>query len=429
MLDIKLIRENPLVIKNDLSRRPNYDISIVDDVLKLDSIWREEKLNLDKLKALKNKESKSISEIKKKGLDINNLLENVKNISLTIAEKEKEIIQLENKRNDLLIKIPNILDKEVPIGNSDEENLPLRFNLEKPKFSFKVKDHRELCELNDWYDIEKASKVSGSRFYYLKNELVMLELALYNFVLNKLYSKSYTPLLTPPMLRREILGKSVSLEDFEEVIYKIEDEDLYLIGTSEHTIAALHENETLNYKQLPIKYAGLSPCFRKEAGVTKDSKGIFRVHNFNKIEQFIFCKPQDSDKYHKELLENAEEIFKELEIHYRVVDICSGDIGSMATRKFDIEAWLPEQEKYREMVSASNYRDYGARRLNCKYQTENGELKLVNTLNSTAIALSRCLIAIIEQHQTKDGNVKIPQVLRQYFGNREFLKENFINKK
>ncbi|NCC71484.1 serine--tRNA ligase, partial [bacterium] len=190
----------------------------------------------------------------------------------------------------------------------------------------------------------------------------MLEIALYNFVLNKLYSKSYTPLLTPPMLRREILGKSVSLEDFEEVIYKIENEDLYLIGTSEHTIAALHENETLNYKQLPIKYAGLSPCFRKEAGVTKDSKGIFRVHNFNKIEQFIFCKPQDSDKYHKELIENAEEIFKELEIHYRVVDICSGDIGSMATRKYDIEAWLPGQEKYREMVSASNYRDYGARR-------------------------------------------------------------------
>ena len=223
------------------------------------------------------------------------------------------------------------------------------------------------------------------------------------------------------MLRRETLGKSVPLESFEEDIYKIQDEDLYLIATSEHTLAAIHESETFNHKDLPVKYAGMSQCFRKESGVTKDSKGIFRVHNFNKIEQFVFCAPEDSDKIHDEITANAEEIFQDLEIHYQIVDICSGDMGGMASRKYDLEAWLPSQQKYREMVSASNYRDYGSRRLRARYQTEEGGLELVHTLNSTAIALTRCMIAIIEQHQIKDGRVRIPTKLRPYLGNKEFL--------
>jgi len=223
------------------------------------------------------------------------------------------------------------------------------------------------------------------------------------------------------MLRREALGKSVSLEDFADAIYSIEGEDLCLIGTSEHALALLHADTMMQIKDLPIKYAGISQCFRKEAGVTKDEKGIFRVHNFNKIEQFIFCKPEESDKFLEELRNNAEEIFQDLEIHYRIVDICSGDIGSFAARKFDIEAFLPGQDQFREMVSASNYRDYGARRLNCKYQDEKNNVKLVHTLNSTAIALTRTLIAIIETHQTENGNVRLPKALRKYFGDREFL--------
>lgn len=422
MLDIKLIRENPGKVKEDLLRRPGFETGIVDEVLEADENWRLAKGDLDKLKAQKNKESKAINEVKKAGGDIKEQIAKVREVADLVSKKNEEVADLEGKRDELLVKIPNILDSEVPRGEDDEENVPIRFNLEKPEFSFEVRNHQDLCELNDWYDMEIASKAVGSRFYYTKNELVLLEIALYNFVMNKLVGKGYTPVMTPPMLRREVLGKSVPLEDFEEVIYKIEDEDLYLIGTSEHTLAALHMDEVINHKDLPLKYAGLSNCFRKEAGVTKDSKGIFRVHNFNKVEQFFFCKPEDSDRVHAEITENAEEIFRELELHYRVVDICTGDMGAMATRKFDIEAWLPGQEKYREMVSASNYRDFGARRLNCKYQTESGTTELVHTGNSTAIALTRCMIAIMEQHQTEDGNVRVPKALRPYLGGKEFLK-------
>lgn len=423
MLDIKFLRENSQAVVDNLKRRPGVDVAIVDKVLDLDSSWRSLKQELDSLKSVKNKESMKIAQIKKEGGDIKSQIAKVKEVSDEISEKEAVLKESEESRNALLVQIPNMLDEQVPYGEHDEENVPIRFNLEKPEFSFKIRDHKELCELNDWYELDKASENSGARFYYLKNELVLLQVALYNFVLNKLSSKGYAPIETPPMLRRDALGKSVPLEAFEEDIYKIDGEDLYLIATSEHGLAVLHNGDTLNHKDLPIKYAGITPCFRKEAGVTKDSKGIFRVHNFNKIEQFIFSKPEDSDELHLELTENAEEIFRELEVHFRVVDICSGDMGAMATRKYDIEAWLPGQDNYREMVSASNYRDYGARRLNCRYQTESGNLELVHTLNSTAIALTRTLIAVIENHQTEDGNVKIPQVLRPYFGGREFLIE------
>lgn len=422
MLDIKLIRENADLVKENLQKRLGYDTSIVDKVLEADNIWRTKKGELDKLKAQKNAESKKIAQVKKDGGDIKEQLAKVKEISNNIEEQEKQLKELEEQKKTLLIAIPNMLDTQVPVGADDDENVPIRFHLEKPQFSFKVRNHQELCELNGWYDLETASKHSGARFYYLKGEIVQLQLALYMYVINKLSQKGYTSVEVPPMLRRDALGDSVCLEDFEEVIYKIEDEDLYLIGTSEHALAIMHKNQTLNNKDLPLKYIGISPCFRKEAGVTKDSKGIFRVHNFNKIEQFIFSRPEDSDKLHDEITQNAEDIFQDLELHYQIVDICSGDMGSFATRKFDLEAWLPGQEKYREMVSASNYRDYGARRLNCRYQDEKNEIKFVHTLNSTAIALTRCMIAIIEQHQTEDGNVKIPEVLRVYFGGREHLK-------
>lgn len=423
MLDIKYIRENPEIVKENLKKRIDYNTSIIDQVLSIDKKWREMKSDLDNLKSQKNKESKNIAEVKKSGKDIKKQLDKVKDIADKIDEKENEMNLTLEERDKILITIPNLLDKEVPIGEDDEQNVVIRKHLEKPKFNFKPKDHKELCEMNDWYEIEMAAKVSGARFYYMKNELVMLQVALYNYALNKLFSKGYTPVEVPPMLRREYIGKSVSLEDFEEAIYDIEGEDLCLIGTSEHALALLHDDQMLNHKDLPIKYAGISPCFRKEAGVTKDSKGIFRVHNFNKIEQFIFSKPEESDKFHEEITKNAEEIFQDLEIHYQIIDICSGDIGSFASRKYDLEAWLPGQEKYREMVSASNYRDYGARRLNTRFQDEKNEIRFVHTLNSTAIALVRCLIAIIENHQTEDGNVRIPKALRPYLGNKEFLKE------
>ena len=421
MLDIKLLRENKEKVIKNLEKREGFDTSIVDKVLEVDIEWRAEKKELDTLKAQKNKESKAIAEVKKSGGDIKAQIAKVKEVSDLIAKKDEDLKEILSKRDELLLLIPNMLDEEVPKGADDEANIPIRFHLEKPEFDFEVKNHQELCLQNNWFDLDQAAKVSGARFYYTKGDLVLLELALYNFVMDKLSKKGYTPVITPPMLRRETLGKSVPLESFEEDIYKIQDEDLYLIATSEHTLAALHDSDTFNHKELPVKYAGMSQCFRKEAGVTKDSKGIFRVHNFNKIEQFVFCKPEDSDKIHDELTQNAEEIFQDLEIHYQIVDICSGDMGGMATRKYDLEAWLPSQKKYREMVSASNYRDYGARRLGARYQTEEGSLELVHTLNSTAIALTRCMIAILEQHQTSEGKVRIPEKLRPYLQNREYL--------
>lgn len=421
MLDIKLLREDKEKVIKNLEKREGFDTSIVDKVLEVDIEWRAEKKELDTLKAQKNKESKAIAEVKKAGGDIKAQIAKVKEVSDSIAQKDEELKQILSKRDELLLLIPNMLDAEVPKGADDEANIPIRFHLEKPEFDFEVKNHQELCLQNNWFDLDQAAKVSGARFYYTKGDLVLLELGLYNFVMDKLSKKGYTPVITPPMLRRETLGKSVPLESFEEDIYKIQDEDLYLIATSEHTLAALHDSDTFNHKDLPVKYAGMSQCFRKEAGVTKDSKGIFRVHNFNKIEQFVFCAPEDSDKIHAELTANAEEIFQDLEIHYQIVDICSGDMGGMATRKYDLEAWLPSQQKYREMVSASNYRDYGARRLNARYQTSDGKLELVHTLNSTAIALTRCMIAILEQHQTSDGRVRIPEKLRPYLQHREYL--------
>ena len=422
MLDIKLIRESPEKVKENLTKRIGFDVSIVDEVLKIDENWKSEKFNLDKLKSEKNKESKQIAEVKKTGGDIKSQLNKVKEISELITNQEIELKEIEKIREKLLIKIPNLLDNEVPIGADDEENVQIRINKEKPNYTFKIRNHQELCELNNWYELDKAAKNSGARFYYLKGELVMLQFALYNFVMEKLMLKGYTPVEVPPMLRREVLGKSVSLEDFDEAIYEIKGEDLCLIATSEHALAGLHADETIANKDLPIKYAGISQCFRKEAGVTKDEKGIFRVHNFNKIEQFIFASQEQSDELLEELINNAEEIFQDLELHFRIVDICSGDIGSFAARKYDLEAWLPGQDKFREMVSASNYRDYGARRLNTRYQNEKNELKLVHTLNSTAIALTRTLIAIIEQHQTESGNVVIPEKLRKYFSGRKYLK-------
>lgn len=423
MLDIKLLRENKEEVITNLEKRIGFDTTIVDKVLELDQHWREIKNELDQLKAQKNKESKAIAEVKKSGGDIQGQLAKVKEVADLISDKEKEEKEALSQRDEVLITIPNMLDEAVPVGGDDEDNIPIRFHLEKPEFGFTPKTHQELCELNDWFDLERAAKTSGARFYYLKGDLVLLELALFQYVVQKLAQKEYTPVEVPPMLRREVLGASVPLEDFEEVIYKIEDEDLYLIGTSEHALAALHQEDTLNHKDLPKKYVGFSNCFRKEAGVTKDSKGIFRVHNFNKLEQFVFSKPEESDMYHEEITQNAEDIFQELELHYQIVDICSGDMGAMATRKFDLEAWLPSQEKYREMVSASNYRDFGARRLNCRYQTEQGTTELVHTLNSTAIALTRCMIAIIEQHQMENGNVKVPKCLVPFIG-KEVLGKN-----
>jgi seryl-tRNA synthetase len=268
-------------------------------------------------------------------------------------------------------------------------------------------------------DIERAGKTAGARFFYLKREGALLDMALMSFAIDEMMKKGYEPIQPPFMMRREAYEGVTALSDFEDVLYKIENEDLYLIATSEHPIAAMRMNETFLAEQLPFRVAGLSPCFRKEAGAHgKDTRGIFRTHQFNKVEQFIFCKPEDSWKLHEELIRNAEDLAQKLGLPYRVVNVCTGDIGTVAAKKYDIEAWMPAQNAYRELGSCSNCTDYQARRLNVKYREKEGEAPkgFVHTLNSTALATGRTIVAILENYQQEDGSVVVPEVLRKYMG-------------
>jgi seryl-tRNA synthetase len=426
MLDIKLLRENPEKFKINLEKRKNHEkyISLIDEVLKVDNLWKIKKKELDLLKSQRNKESENINKIKKEGGNFKSKILEVKEISNNIKKFELSEKEILDKRNDILNRIPNLLNENVPIGKNDEDNKFIKSVLEKPVFDFKPLTHQELCEKNDWYDLKTASKISGSRFYYLKNELVFLEMALQQFVLNKLKNKGFEILYTPPMIKMEAAKKVIPLGDFKETIYRIENEgeEMCLIATAEHTLSTLHFDKIFSEKELPKYYCGISQSFRKEAGVSKDEKGIFRVHNFNKIEMFIYSNKEDSEKEHKFITNILEEIFSDLKLHYNMVDICSGDIGIFANRKYDLEAWLPGQNKYREMGSSSNYLDFGARKTNTRYQNEKNEIEFCHTLNNTACAMTRTIIAILEQYQTKEGNVKVPEILKPYLGNNEFLK-------
>lgn len=323
------------------------------------------------------------------------------------------------------MRLPNILHASVPLGEDEDDNQPIREWGKKPRFDFPPKGHIDLGLSLDILDIERAAKISGSRFYYLKNEAVMLDMALMCFALSELEKKGFVSVEPPFMMRRKPYEGVTALSDFEEMLYKVEGEDLYLIATSEHPIAAMFMNEVLNAERLPMKYAGVSPCFRREAGAHgKDTKGIFRTHQFNKVEQFIFCKPEDTWRLHEELIANAEELFQKLKLPYRIVNVCTGDIGTVAAKKYDLEVWMPAQKRYREAVSCSNCTSYQARRLNIKYREKEGKPPkgFVHTINSTAIATGRTLVAILENYQQKDGTVEIPKALRPYMGGTERIK-------
>ncbi len=358
-----MIRENPDIVRNNLKKR-GEDTKIVDEILQLDQRRKELKIKVDELRHKRNEATRKIAEAKSKGEDFSEYLEDVKSIPQEIKKLEDELGEVENKIKEILYNLPNILDESVPYGESDEDNVPIKFfgraivrkenvqnflkmskGLMKYDIAqFDLKDHIDLGLKHDLFDLERAAKVSGARFYYLKNELVILEQALMRFALDILRQKGFTILEPPFMIRRRPYEGVTSLQDFEDVLYKIEGEDLYLIATSEHPLAAYYMDEVIPEDELPIRFAGISPCFRKEAGSHgKDTKGIFRVHQFNKIEQFVFCRPEDSKSEHEKLLENAEEIFQLLGIPYRVVNVCTGDIGTVAAKKYDIEAWLPGQ--------------------------------------------------------------------------------------
>jgi seryl-tRNA synthetase len=319
-----------------------------------------------------------------------------------------------------MLKIPNIVDKSVPIG---KENVEIRRFGSKPKFNFEPKSHLDI--LKNFLDAERGAKVAGRGFFYFLNDLVLLDLSLIRYAIDKLIKKGYQLVIPPYMLKREAYEGATDISTFEEQLYKIENEDLYLIATAEHPIAAMFMNETFLAKDLPLKFVGFSPCFRKEVGAHgKYTKGLFRMHQFHKVEQFVFCLPEQSWKIFEEVQRNAEELYEDLGLHYRVVNISSYDLGDMAAKKYDIEIWMADDE-FRESGSNSNCTDYQARRLNIKYREKEGQppKDFVHTINSTAIATSRVMIAIIEQYQQSDGSVKVPNALKPY------IKKDFLFRK
>ncbi|MBS3091679.1 serine--tRNA ligase [Candidatus Pacearchaeota archaeon] len=417
MLDIKLIRENKELVKDSQKRRGMNERD-VDKVFDLDKKWRDLKEEVDSLRAKRNKISIQISEAKKAGKNIDALMKEAKLIPQQLANKEKEMNETKKKRDSLLREIPNIVSKETPTGDASKNKVLKEYG-KVPKAAFKHKDHADVLIALDLLDTQKASEVAGSRFYYLKGDLVRLNFAIISFALDLLKSKGFILIQPPYMLRKDILAGAIPLAAFEEMIYKIEGEDLYLIGTAEHAINAYHSNETLNPNSLPLRYAGISPCFRKEAGAHgKDTKGIFRIHQFEKVEQFIFCKPEDAWNEFDLILDNTIEIFRALEIPFRTVCLASEDLGRVATKTIDVEGWFPSQEVYRELGSCSNCTDYQARRSNIKYQKGN-ELQFVNTLNNTAIATERAMVCLVDNHQQADGSIKIPKALWPYTGFKE----------
>ncbi len=421
MLDIKFIRENPDIVRADLKKRNDVEKQKwLVDLLEKDAEYRELLGENQKLRASRNTLAEEINKLKKEGKDISQVLTQVKELPQRIKDSDERIAALKEKIDFYLMRLPNILHESVPIGKDGSENAVVREVGRKPSHSFDLKPHGEWLVEKGLANFEKAGEVSGNGFYYLMGDAARLEMALVHFAVDLLAERGYTLIEPPLMLRRKPYEGVTDLADFESTMYKIQDDDLFLIATSEHPIAALFMGETLGEQQLPLKMVGYSPCFRKELGSHSiDTKGIFRVHHFNKVEQFIFCEPEDSWKYHEELILNAEEVFKKLELPYRVVSICTGDIGIVAAKKYDIEVWMPRENTYREVVSCSNCTAYQATRLGIKYQ-KGTEREYVHTLNSTAIATSRAVRAIIENFQQEDGRVNVPKVLQKYL-NKEFI--------
>jgi seryl-tRNA synthetase len=423
MLDIKLIRESPDLVRSNLEKRGNPEnLKMLDELIATDKQWR---LNLTKLNELRHQRKQvtiEIAKLKKSGNDASSHMEKAKAVDVETTGVEKQVGLEEEKTRNYLMRLPNLLDESVPFGKDENDNVQVKTWGEIPKFTFPIKNHIDLALDLDLIDMERAGKISGSRFFFLKNQLALLDMALMHFAIHELTKKGYTPILPPYLMKKEAYEGVTALGDFADVLYKVEGEDLYLIATSEHPMAAMLMNEVLKEQDMPLKLAGMSTCFRKEAGAHgKDTRGIFRTHQFNKIEQFIFCKPEDSQKLHEELLQNAEDLLQKIGLPYRVVNVCTEDIGTVAAKKYDVEAWMPAQNGYREVVSCSNCTDYQARRLGIRYREKEGAPTkgVLHTLNSTAIATGRTIVAILENNQQEDGTINVPKPLQKYMADIE----------
>jgi seryl-tRNA synthetase len=428
MLDIKLFRESPEIIRKSEIKR-GHGTKFVDDVIKWDNSWRAALVKVEQLKAQRNKVSAEINQLKKQNKSATSKIKEMKTVAEDIQNQDNKIKQILIKRNTAGAQVGNILDPSVPIGKSDKDNIPIKFVGKPKKFNFIPKDHIELGQIHNLFDFETAAKISGARFVYFKNEAVILDMALQQFAIDYLRKKGFTLIWPPMMMNRSSLAGGVNLSEFNDQIYKIENQDLYLIGTSEHPLVALKKDKVLSEQELPLKIAAISSCFRKELGAHgRDDKGIFRVHQFNKVEQVMYCKPEDSSKYFAELQKNTEEIFKLLEVPFRVVNTCTADLGNKQSIMYDIEVWLPGQNakkgEYREATSCSNCTLYQAVTLNTKYLNKTtGKKEYVHMLNNTGIATPRAIIAILENFQQKDGSIKIPKVLWKYTGFKEIKKK------
>ncbi|PIU03799.1 serine--tRNA ligase [Candidatus Shapirobacteria bacterium CG08_land_8_20_14_0_20_39_18] len=404
MIDIKKLREDPDYFKKSTADKQR-DPVLIDKVLKIDKEKRERLGKIETLRAERNKLGK---EGIKRGRQIKAELENL----------EKKLEEWDENLIELLWQVPNPALTMVPVGKNESENIEVRKWGEPRKSDFPIKDHLELGKALDILDFEAGAKTTGSQFYFLYNEGALLELSLVHFAMDLLCKEGFTPVITPDLAKsRCYLGTGYLPKGNEAQTYEIKDEDLGLIATAEVTLAGKHSDEVIPEEKLPLKYIGYSHCFRKEAGAYgKYSKGLYRVHQFTKVEMFIYCLPEESDKWHQHILAMEEKIYQALELPYRVVEICTGDLGAMAARKFDIEVWMPGRNEYGEVTSTSNCTDYQARNLNIRFKRKNGELDFVHMLNGTAIATSRTPLAILENYQQKDGSVLIPKVLQPYTG-------------
>ncbi len=423
MIDIRLIRENPELVKENIKKKFQEEkLPLVDKVRKLDEEWRKLKYEEDKLRHDRNRISKKINEFKKAKKDVSTLIKKAKGIPKKIAKLEEKEKKLQGEIKEIMYKIPNIIHHTVPIGKSDKENVEIKKFGKPRKFNFPVKSHVELGEELGMLDFDTSAKTSGKGFYYMKGDLALLNMALINFARDYMVKQGFEYIEPPLMIRKKILTGVYSNEEIEQMAYKIDGEDLYLIATSEHPLIGQFINQTINKKDLPIKQTGYSMCFRKEIGSHGiDEKGIYRTHQFNKQEMIVICEPAESYKWYDKMLNYSIEIFKALEIPFRVLECCSGDLADLKAKSCDLEAWSPRQKKYFEVTSLTNMEEAQARRLNIRIE-DKGKRYFAHTLNNTVIATSRALVAIMENHQQRDGSIKIPKALWKYMGRKKIIK-------
>ncbi len=421
MIDINLLRENPEVVGENIIRKGQKDkLVLIDKSKKLDEEWRKLKTESDMLRAERNSISKKISEAKKEGKDAKELMKKAQKIPDEISEIENKMEKIQTEITAAIRQMPNIMWKGVPKGKDSSENVEIKKGGKIPKFDFPVKTHVELAEKLDLADFDASARTSGNGFYYLKNELALLNQSLVRFAIDFMKEKGYTYIEPPLMLHEKEIYASMDKTAIEQSVYSIKDEDLNLIGTAEQSLLAMHSGQTIPEWELPKKYFAYTMCFRKEVGAHGiNEKGLWRTHQFNKVEQFIFCRPEDSEKLYDELMKNSEEILKALEIPYRILEICTGDLADWKYRSADFDIWRPTTNSYGEVMSLSNCTDYQARKLSIKCIDRKGGKRVVHTLNNTALATSRIMVGIMENFQQKDGSIKIPKALWSYTGFKE----------